>query len=102
MKNGPQLHSSIVSMISLAAGIAAKHPSMALCQLSRLREMGIPEHQLQTVIELARHIRDEAAEKLDVAFDAEAGSAAVSEKTAVPDQVSSACCGTTRSGQSCC
>jgi hypothetical protein len=28
MTDQPQLHSSIVSMISLASGIAAKHPDM--------------------------------------------------------------------------
>ncbi len=34
----PQLHSSIVALASLAAGIAAKHPDMGLCQLDKLKE----------------------------------------------------------------
>ena len=66
----PQLHSSIVAMISLASGIASRHPDMGLCQLERLRGAGIPEHQIEAVIEIARHIRDEASQKLDTAFDA--------------------------------
>ena len=71
MENQPQLHGSIVAMVSLAAGIAAKHPDMGLCQLKKLREMGVPEHHIGTVIEIARHIRDEAAQKLDALFDEE-------------------------------
>ena len=69
MSEQPQLHSSIVAMISLASGIASRHPDMGLCQLERLRCAGIPEHQINTVIEIARHIRDEASQKLDAAFD---------------------------------
>ncbi len=104
MNNEPPLHSAIVSMVSMAAGIAARHPDMGLCQLRRLREMGIPESQIATVIEVARHIRDEAAEKLDAAFDTEAfppdsGCCAGNDKV-MP--VAEACCGTTTSGQSCC
>ncbi len=60
MSEQPQLHSSIVAMISLASGIASKHPNMGLCQLDRLRGARIPEHQIDAVIEIARHIRDEA------------------------------------------
>jgi len=104
MNNEPPLHSAIVSMVSLAAGIAAKHPDMGLCQLRRLREMGIPENQITTVIEVARHIRDEAAEELDTALDAEAFQPAsggcAGEGEDVPEAES--CCGTTASGQSCC
>jgi hypothetical protein len=69
MSELPQLHTTIVSMISLAAGIAAKHPDMGLCQLQRLRGAGVPQHQIDAVVEIARHIRDEAAQKLDLAFD---------------------------------
>ena len=93
-----ELHPSIVALISLASGIAAKHPDMGLCQLERLRSQGIPENQIQTAVEIARHIRDEASEKLDAAFDEKA--AGVSE----PQQVKEggACCTPTASGQSCC
>lgn len=93
--SAPELHNSIVAMVSLAAGIAANHPAMGQCQLGRLRAAGVPESQIDAVIEIARHIRDEAAEKLDFAFDNH-------------DQISPAaaegeiCCTPTKSGQSCC
>ncbi|WP_419606277.1 hypothetical protein, partial [Thiolapillus sp.] len=67
--SAPELHSSIVALVSLAAGIAAKHPDMGLCQLKKLRVMDIPDEQIATVVEIARHIRDEAAQKLDATFD---------------------------------
>lgn len=93
----PPLHSSIVALVSLAAGIAAKHPAMGLCQLERLRQMGMSEAHINTVIEIARHIRDEAAQQLDAAFD---------ERSAVGAPVAAstdgACCTPTASGQACC
>jgi len=64
--------------------------------------MGIDEEQIATVIEIARHIRDEASEKLDASFDelsyptAQEGS---DEKEKSNEQ---SCCSTTASGQSCC
>ena len=115
MNDEPQLHTSIVSMISLAAGIAAKHPDMGLCQLERLRDMNVPEHQIQAVIEIARHIRDEASEKLDHAFDKKAGDVlpepeAKNEPKNEPKNLldisiesdAEVCCTPTASGQSCC
>jgi len=81
--SAPELHSSIIALVSLASGIASKHPDMGLCQLEKLRGMGIPDEQIATVIEIARHIRDKAAmPELKI----ETGS----------------CCSTTPSGQSCC
>ena len=111
-----QLHSSIVAMISLASGIASKHPDMGLCQLERLRCAGVPEHQIDAVIEIARHIRDEASQKLDSAFDEESTTtetATISEtenettdccSSAVSTTVEEESCGCTPtpSGQSCC
>ncbi|VAW66529.1 hypothetical protein MNBD_GAMMA09-1747 [hydrothermal vent metagenome] len=73
MSDQPQLHSSIVAMISLASGIASNHPAMGQCQLARLRKIGVAEHQIAAVIEIARHIRDEASEKLDFAFNEASG-----------------------------
>lgn len=69
MNNQPQLHSSIVAMVSLASGIAANHPSMGQCQLAHLPEAGVPQQQIDEIIEIARHIRGEAGQKLDAAFD---------------------------------
>ena len=108
MTDQPQLHSSIVAMISLAAGIAAKHPDMGQCQLARLRNAGVPQHQIDAVIEIARHIRDEAAQKLDTAFDECANTSA---RPKVPkgkpldikvSETDGACCTPTPGGQSCC
>jgi len=95
----PQLHSSIVAMVSLASGIASNHPAMGKCQLGRLQHAGVPENQIATVVEIARHIRDEAAEKLDFALDEKV------EPAIAPDPAGAgATCGCTPtpSGQSCC
>ena len=98
MTDKPQLHSSIVAMISLASGIASRHPDMGLCQLERLRSAGIPEYQIETVIEIARHIREEASEKVDAAFDEKAGL----KEEATQTEATSCGCTPTPSGQSCC
>lgn len=98
MNDQPPLHSSIVAMVSLAAGIAAKHPAMGLCQLQRLRDYGVPEHQIATVIEIARHIRNEAAEKLDAEFDEKSHAV----KFTMSAESEGCGCSTTSSGQSCC
>lgn len=96
LNTSPPLHSSIVALISLAAGIAAKHPSMGLCQVQRLRSLGVSEDHIQTAVDIARHIRDEAAQKLDAAFDEQFGGG-------VPETVTGgACCTPTASGQACC
>ncbi len=111
MNENPELHSAIVAMVSLAAGIASRHPDMGLCQLDRLRAAGVPQSQIDTVIEIARHIRDEAAEKLDAAFDEKARLDKRNEgqKTSANERLSDikieaeqGCCSTTPSGQSCC
>ncbi len=94
----PELHSSIVALISLASGIAAKHPDMGLCQLERLRAQGIAENQIQATIEIARHIRDEAVQKLDATFDEKAAGISYQQQT----EAGEVCCTTTASGQSCC
>lgn len=100
MSTQPDLHSSIVAMVSLASGIASNHPAMGQCQLERLRGYGVPENQIASVIEIARHIRDEAAEKLDFAFDQKAGSLDAAPIGVVEGD---ACgCSPTPSGQSCC
>lgn len=101
--NAPPLHSSIVSLVSLAAGIAAKHPDMGLCQLDRLRSMEVPQSQIDAVIEIARHIRDEAAEKLDSAFDEKSGVKPQGKPLGIAvKSEDSSCCTPTPGGQSCC
>ncbi len=108
------LHPSIVAMVSLAANIAANHPKNGLCQLERLRGFGIAEEQIDMVVDIARHIRDEAGQMQDHAFNEEArltiAPAAVSPAPAlcVPsgtfssEPAKAACCTPTAKGNSCC
>jgi len=97
-----ELHSSIIALVSLASGIASNHPAMGQCQLAKLREHGISEEQIATVIEIARHIRDEAAQKLDQTFDELASVPVLKEVSVVETSEGESCCSTTASGQSCC
>ena len=99
-----ELHSSIIALVSLASGIASNHPAMGQCQLVKLRKMGINEEQIASVIEIARHIRDEASQKLDHAFD-EVSYAAETMANEIPVEEGASegsCCSSTASGQSCC
>lgn len=115
----PSLHSSIVALVSLASGIASKHPDMGLCQIDKLRQMGVSEAHIRSVIDIARHIRDEASQKLDAAFnekccpDEADCCAPVQSSTAKPaakpklldiavKEEAAPCCTPTASGQSCC
>ena len=97
-----ELHSSIVALVSLASGIASNHPAMGQCQLAKLRHLGVSEDQIATVIEIARHIRDEAAQKLDVAFDEAAYPDASSTAEIAQADADGSCCSSAASGQSCC
>lgn len=92
------LHPSIVALVSLAANIAASHPKQGLCQVDRLRQYGVSQAHIDAVVEIARHIRDEAGEKLDYSFD-QAMAGAAPAPTASEGE---ACCTPAASGQSCC
>jgi hypothetical protein len=101
------LHPSIVAMVSLAANIAANHPKKGLCQLERLRTFGVSEEQIDMVVDIARHLRDEAGQMLDAAFDEESKAVVVSN--GVPSQLTIgiqaapvACCTPTAKGNACC
>lgn len=98
------LHPSIVAMVSLAANIAANHPKKGLCQLERLRGFGIAEEQIDMVVDIARHIRDEAGQMQDAAFDEEAKlAAAVSPAPSFsPEPAKASCCTPTAKGNACC
>ena len=105
MSDQPQLHSSIVAMVSLASGIASNHPAMGQCQLERLKGYGVPQHQIDAVIEIARHIRDEATEKLDFAFDQATNQIDQTDEIKINENKTEGevCgCSTTPSGQNCC
>ncbi|KAF0097936.1 MAG: hypothetical protein FD187_3069 [bacterium] len=108
--NPTPLHPSIVALVSLAANIAANHPKQGLCQVDKLKEYGVAKEQIDTVIEIARHIRDEAAQALDAKFD-EAYSEGfqpakprfkVDPFANIAVVEGGACCTPTKSGQSCC
>lgn len=105
------LHPSIVALAALAANIAANHPRQGLCQVDKLKGYGVSKAQIDSVIEIARHIRDEAAQSLDTRFD-EAYAAVWQPAPARirPDpfaniavqETGGACCTPTPSGRSCC
>lgn len=100
------LHPSIVALVSLAANIAANHPKQGLCQVERLKDYGVSREQIDTVIEIARHIRDEAAQQLDASFD-EACAALLAPRAAaklasIAVADAGTCCTPTPSGKSCC
>lgn len=91
------LHPSIVALVSLAANIAANHPKQGLCQVDKLKSYGVAKEQIDLVIEIARHIRDEAAQMLDARFDE-----AYAGTTPAAPEPAAACCTPTKSGASCC
>lgn len=106
-----ELHPSIVALVSLAANIASNHPKQGLCQVDKLKGYGVAKEQIDMVIEIARHIRDEAAQALDTKFDeAYADGFQPTKPKIKPDpfaniavaETGAACCTPTKSGQSCC
>ena len=104
------LHPSIIALVSLAANIASNHPKQGLCQVDRLKEYGVSKDQIDSVIEIARHIRDEAAQALDAKFDEAYAQGYEPAKPKIKvDPFANiavveggACCTPTKSGQSCC
>jgi hypothetical protein len=97
-----ELHPSIVALVSLSANIAANHPSQGLCQVEKLKGYGVTDDQIDLVVEIARHIRDEASQKLDAQFDASLKKAAAKAKLGAIGVSQGACCTPTPSGKSCC
>jgi hypothetical protein len=106
-----ELHPSIVALVALAANIASNHPNQGLCQIDKLKGYGVAREQIDAVIEIARHIRDEASQKLDASFDesyAAGWQPAPAKIKADPfaniaiQSTGGACCTPTQSGQSCC
>lgn len=93
-----------LALVSLAANIAANHPKKGLCQLERLRGHGVPESQIDLVVDIARHLRDEAGQMLDHEFNAvftpELPAQAPASLATLP--VAGACCTPTAKGNSCC
>jgi len=96
------LHPSIVALVSLAANIAANHPKQGLCQVDKLKQYGVAQEQIAAVVEIARHIRDEAAQSLDASFDEAYRKENAKSKLSAIAVAEGACCTPTKSGQSCC
>lgn len=96
------LHPSIVALVSLAANIAANHPKQGLCQVDRLKQYGVAQAQIDAVVEIARHIRDEAAQSLDASFDEACRKESASASLTAVGVAQGACCTPTKTGQSCC
>ena len=96
------LHPSIVAMVSLAANIAANHPKNGLCQLERLRGFGVAEGQIDMVVDIARHIRDEAGQMQDAAFNEEAKLVIAAAPAPTREPAKAVCCTPTAKGNACC
>ncbi len=96
------LHPSIVALVSLAANIASNHPKQGLCQLDRLKQYGVAQEQINAVVEIARHIRDEAAQTLDANFDAALAERRDVTLMADTSTAQAACCVPAKSGHVCC
>jgi hypothetical protein len=96
------LHPSIVALVSLAANIAANHPKQGLCQVDKLKQYGVAQEQIDAVVEIARHIRDEAAQSLDTSFDEASRKESAKVKLSAIPVAEGACCTPTPSGKSCC
>jgi hypothetical protein len=77
---------SVIALVSLAANIAANHPKKGLCQIERLRGYGVTDAQIDMVVDIARHLRDEAGQMLDAQFNEEA------RLTIAPAPAANACC----------
>ena len=99
------LHPSIVALVSLAANIASNHPNQGVCQLDKLKDYGVTEEQIDLVVEIARHIRDEAGQKLDANFDQvfqDKFTQNAHDKLSAIPAAGTACCTPTPGGKSCC
>ncbi|HEU0188095.1 MAG TPA: hypothetical protein VFR06_09410 [Gallionellaceae bacterium] len=97
MTESTVLPPDVLAMVSLAANIAANHPKKGLCQLERLRSLGVPEAQIDMVVDIARHLRDEAGQLIDSEFNAASASAAKSVAASA-----GSCCTPTAKGNACC
>jgi len=91
---------TILAMVSLAANIAANHPKKGICQLERLRSLGVPEGQIDMVVDIARHLRDEAGQIVDSEFNIVF--VPVANTPVATTTTGGACCTPTAKGNACC
>lgn len=97
MTDAAVLPPTLLAMVSLAANIAANHPKKGLCQLERLRSLGVPEAQIDMVVDIARHLRDEAGQITDSEFNA-----ALTKAVEPVAASAGSCCTPTAKGNACC
>ncbi len=96
-----------LALVSLAANIASNHPKKGLCQLERLQGYGVSEEKIDLVVDIARHLRNEAGEMLDSEFDAVFSSTETEPEAspvtlAIAPAGESCGCSTTAKGNTCC
>lgn len=91
---------AVLALASLAAFVAANHPKKGLCQLEILRKHNVPQAHIDLVLDIARHLRDEAGQIIDSEFDAVYAGGAQAEATAAVSGGS--CCTPTAKGNACC
>jgi hypothetical protein len=94
------LDPSVLAMVSLAANIAANHPKKGICQFERLRSLGVPQAQIDMVVDIARHLRDEAGQMADSELNAAFDTAVNAAVAGVANE--SMCCTPTAKGNACC
>jgi hypothetical protein len=70
--------------------------------MDKLKQYGVAQEQIDAVVEIARHIRDEAGESLDASFDEACRKEGAKAKLSAIGVVQGACCTPTKSGQACC
>jgi hypothetical protein len=70
--------------------------------VDKLKEYGVAQDQIDAVVEIARHIRDEAAQSLDASFDEACRRETANASLSAIGIAQGACCTPTASGKSCC
>ena len=100
MTDADDLPPTVLAMVALAAYIAANHPKKGLCQLASLRSLGVPEAHIDMVVDIARHLRDEAGQITDSEFNAAFAPATKAGESAAASAGS--CCTPTAKGNACC
>ena len=90
----------VLALASLAAFVAANHPKKGVCQLEILRKHNVPQAHIDLVLDIARHLRDEAGQIIDSEFDAvyAGGTPAAAAATSS----GGSCCTPTAKGNACC
>jgi hypothetical protein len=70
--------------------------------MDKLKQYGVAQEQVDAVIEIARHIRDEAAQSLDASFDEACRKESAKASLSAIGIAQGACCTPAKSGLSCC